>query len=497
MVPTTAPRTAGLLLHPTSLPGPYGIGDLGPSAYAWVDSLARARQRWWQFLPLGPTGYGDSPYQSFSSFAGNTLLLSPEVLAQEGLLSAPPRPQEPFADHLVDYGRIIPFKQQLLQMAWEGFQSGRSAYLRGDFEEFRHRSSAWLNDYTLFMALKDAHDGRPWNEWEPKLVQREPQALRAAADANANKIDMYAFGQFLFFRQWNFLKDYAHLRNIVLIGDVPIFVASDSSDVWASSEFFWLDENRRPTIVAGVPPDYFSATGQLWGNPLYHWENLAKSDYEWWVNRLRAVLELADIVRLDHFRGLAAAWHVDAAEPTAERGQWVPGPGADFLGKLRQGLGALPLIAEDLGVISPDVEELRTSFSLPGMRILQFAFGGDPKDRFLPHNYDQGTVTYTGTHDNDTTLGWFHSAPEHERRNLARYLGREPQDVAWELIRLAWASVADHAVAPVQDLLSLPTSARMNFPGKLGNNWDWRLLPGQLTDHLLFRLAEMTEVYGR
>jgi len=392
---------------------------------------------------------------------------------------------------------VIPFKKWLVASAWEAFRAGKANHLRGDFAEFRQENSAWLDDFALFMALKDAHDGRPWYEWEPALVRRDDAALKAATVKYAADIEMHSFGQFLFFRQWSQLRAYAHSKQIVLVGDVPIFVASDSSDVWAAPEYFLLDQNRRPTAEAGVPPDYFSPTGQLWGNPLYDWDRLSQDGYTWWINRFRAALELADIVRLDHFRGFVAAWHIPVGEPDAVRGKWVPGPGADFLTKLRTGLGALPLIAEDLGEIDDAVHTLRAQFELPGMRILQFAFGGDPKDRFLPHNYDPASVVYTGTHDNDTTVGWYEAAPEHEKRYLARYLGHEPREIGWELIRLAWASVANHAVAPLQDLMSLPTSARMNFPGKFGGNWEWRLSPGQLDESTLSRLAEMTEMYGR
>jgi 4-alpha-glucanotransferase len=484
-------------LHPTSLPGPFGIGDLGPAAYAWVAALDRARQTWWQVLPLGPTGYGDSPYQSFSAFAGNPYLISPEALVADGLLDHADLAGPAFpADH-VDYGPLIEFKNRLWRRAWENFQKGRAPGLRQPFAAFCRERAAWLEDFALFMALKDAHGGVSWQSWPEELILRQPAALVRARRELRGVIDLYQFRQFLFFRQWNALKRFANDKGIRLIGDVPIFVSGDSADVWANPELFRLDADRQPTVVAGVPPDYFSATGQLWGNPLYNWGTLAESGYAWWVARLRATLEQVDLVRLDHFRGFEAYWEIPAGMPTAQVGHWVPGPRADLLTALRGALGGLPLIAEDLGVITPEVEALRQQFNLPGMRILQFAFGGATEDRFLPHNYERNTVVYTGTHDNNTTLGWYAALKPHEHNFLHRYVPGVERDVAWELIRLAWASVADYALAPLQDILRLGPEARMNLPGRPSGNWRWRFRGEMLTEDLLARLADVTDVYGR
>jgi 4-alpha-glucanotransferase len=492
-----SPRSAGVLLHPTSLPGPYGIGDLGPAAYAWIDRLFRARQAWWQLLPLGPTGYGDSPYQSFSSFAGNFYLISPDLLVQDGLLQPADLAGNSFpADH-VDYGPVIQFKLRMLRLAWERFQARTAPALAPAFEEFCQRQASWLDDFALFMALKDAHGGASWTRWPKELVLREPAGLQKARQTLANAIGLHKFRQFLVFRQWRALKEHANSQAIKLIGDVPIFVASDSADVWANPELFLLDAQRQPAVVAGVPPDYFSKTGQLWGNPLYNWEALRRTGYRWWIERLRATLEQVDLVRLDHFRGFQAYWEVPAGRPTAEVGRWVPGPGTALFDALQAGLGRLPLIAEDLGVITPEVEALRDQLHLPGMRILQFAFGGATENRFLPHNYERHTVVYTGTHDNDTTWGWYRTISDAERDLVRRYLARDGSDIVWDLIRLAWASVADYALAPLQDVLNLGTEARMNRPGNPSGNWTWRFTDSQLTPAVLDRLGELTELYSR
>jgi 4-alpha-glucanotransferase len=492
-----ARRASGLLLHPTSLPGPYGIGDLGPIAYHWVDTLVRAGQKWWQMLPLGPTGYADSPYQCFSAFAGNPYLISPEALAQDGLLLAADLNGPSFPAAEVDYGPVIEFKAALLARAWERFNAGAAPALRAEFDAFRQAEADWLPDFGLFMALKDDHALASWLTWEAPLRQREPRALAVARAAHAERSAHHEFRQFLFFRQWQALKAYANTRGVRLIGDIPIFVSSDSADVWAHPELFLLDDDRQMVAVAGVPPDYFSATGQLWGNPLYDWEALRASGYAWWAERFRAALRQVDLVRLDHFRGFEAYWRIPAGMPTAEIGEWVQGPGAAFLEAMQAALGGLPIIAEDLGVITPEVEALRDGFNLPGMKILQFAFGGATEDRFLPHTYDKNCVVYTGTHDNDTTAGWYAAAAAAERDFVRRYLARDGRDIAWDLIRLAWASVADLAVAPVQDVLSLDTRARMNLPGTTGGNWGWRLQAGALTPALLDRLADLTGLFAR
>ncbi|MBL8794179.1 MAG: 4-alpha-glucanotransferase [Planctomycetia bacterium] len=496
---TTNPaRSSGVLLHPTSLPGPYGIGDLGSMAFGWVDALVRARQKWWQILPLGPTGYGDSPYQTFSAFAGNPYLLSPEVLMRDGLLQPSDVAGAHFNDEQVDYGPVIQFKVQLLNRAWENFKGGAAGHLRHLLEEFDRQQASWLTDYALFVAIKGAHGGASWLEWPAEYRLRRPEALAQAQRELADAIGRCKFGQFLFFRQLRELKKYANEKGIRLIGDVPIFVSSDSADFWANPQLFLVDEQRRPRVVAGVPPDYFSATGQLWGNPLYHWEAMTQTGYAWWIARLRATLEQVDVVRIDHFRGFEAYWEVPAGMPTAEHGRWVQAPGHDLFQTLKKEFGQLPVIAEDLGVITPEVEALRDEFGLPGMRILQFAFGGAADNPYLPHNFlNPNTVVYTGTHDNDTTRGWFHALDEKDKHHVRHYLARDGRDIAWDFIRLAWASTANYAIAPLQDVLNLPTRARMNMPGRAAGNWGWRYTVDMLHGAVLDRLAELTVLYGR
>jgi 4-alpha-glucanotransferase len=493
----SAARAAGILLHPTSLPGPYGVGDLGGAAYRWLDALARAGQKWWQILPLGPTGFGDSPYQSFSAFAGNPNLISPDLLLQDGLLQRGDLEGVHFPPERVDYGGAIQLKTRLLGRAWQRFHAGAAPGLRPQMEEFTAQNSHWLDDYALFMALKGAQKGANWQEWPRPLVEREPAALQRARQQLAGPVGQFKLGQFLFFRQWKALRRYANERGIRIIGDMPIFVSPDSADVWSNPHLFLLDERRRPKVVAGVPPDYFSATGQLWGNPLYDWQALKQTGYAWWVDRLRATLELVDMTRLDHFRGFEAYWEVPAGMPTAQVGHWVKGPGADFFETLRRALGGLPLMAEDLGLITQEVEDLREQFGLPGMRVLQFAFGEGSDHLFLPHNYVRQTVAYTGTHDNDTTRGWYASAPEKVRDHVRRYVARDGSDVAWDFIRLAWSSVADYALTPLQDVLNLGSEARMNFPGRGDGNWSWRYTEPMLSPGYLDRLGEMTALYGR
>jgi 4-alpha-glucanotransferase len=461
-----------------------------------VDVLARAGQTWWQVLPLGPTGYGDSPYQCFSAFAGNPYLVSPEVLVQDGLITTDDLAGVDFPPGHVNYGAVIPFKLGLLNKAWERFQGGAGPALKAEFEEFNRKQASWLDDYTLFMALKDANGGKGWHDWPDDIMMRRPSALDRARRQLTSEINRHKFSQFLFFRQWTALKRHAHSKGIKLLGDAPIFVSADSADVWAHPDQFQLDSHRRPTVVAGVPPDYFSPTGQLWGNPHYNWETMRRTGYSWWVARIKASLTLVDVVRLDHFRGFESYWEVPAGKPTAETGRWVKAPGADLLTTLRNVLGGLPLLAEDLGLITPEVEALRERFRLPGMRILHFAFSG-PDNRFLPHHYDHNTVVYTGTHDNDTTVGWYSQLAGHERSFLHRYLPNVGADIAWDLIRVAWSSVADYALAPLQDLLRLPTQARMNFPGRANDNWTWRFTTGQVNSEVLDRLGEITYLYGR
>jgi 4-alpha-glucanotransferase len=494
-------RSSGILLHPTSFPGRYGIGDLGDEAYRWVDFLRSAKQKLWQILPLGPTGYGDSPYQCFSAFAGNPFLVSPDRLIADGLLlQSDIEPLPAFPAARVDFGPVIIYKLALLDKAYERFKAGAgSAGLREEFAEFQEAQAAWLDDFALFMALKDSHNGAVWSTWELDLVLRRPEALSAARRTLAGTIESQQLRQFIFFRQWSEVKAYANAAGISIIGDIPIFVAYDSADVWQRPELFYLDAEGKPSVVAGVPPDYFSRTGQLWGNPLYRWDLLKSSGYAWWIERVRATLAVVDVIRVDHFRGFDAYWEVPYGMPTAEIGQWVKGPGADFFNTLQAALGKdLPIIAEDLGVVTPEMEALRDGFALPGMKVLQFAFSSDSKDPFLPHNFKTNCVVYTGTHDNDTTRGWYeHTSTELERDFARRYLGRGGHDIAWDLIRLAFASVANTAVAPLQDIFNLGTEARMNLPGQPSGNWGWRYLPGQLTPEIRDRLVEMSWLYSR
>jgi 4-alpha-glucanotransferase len=465
-------------------------------ASAWVDALARARQKWWQVLPLGPTSFGDSPYQSPCSFAGNPNLISPDLLVRDGLLEQDDLASAAFPLGSVDYNRVIPFKQALLTKAWDTYQADPPEELAADLEAFCAAQASWLVDFTLFLALKEAHQGATWIDWAPEYVKREPAALAAARQQLRGPIEYHQFVQFLFFRQWQDLRKHARDRGIRLMGDLPIYVSADSSDVWADPDLFFLDDERRPSVVAGVPPDYFSATGQLWGNPLYNWKAHRETNFAWWVRRLRATLALVDVVRLDHFRGFEAYWEVPADATTAATGQWVPGPGDAFFTAVRQQLGGLPLVAEDLGLITPEVEALRERHGLPGMRVLQFAFS-DPNNRYLPHNYDAHTIVYTGTHDNDTTRGWYAALNGHESAFLRRYAPHIGGDISWDLIRLAWSSVAQLAIAPLQDVLSLGSEARMNSPGKPIGNWGWRIGENQFTEAVVHRLADLSELYRR
>lgn len=492
-------RASGLLLHITSLPSPYGIGDLGPAAFQWIDRLHEAGQSWWQVLPFGPTGFGDSPYSGLSSFVGNGMLISPELLIEDGLLQ-PDDCKEKFPSDTVDYDAVIPFKHWLLRIVWANFRGGARKDLMDAYQEFCLNSGNWLEDYALFRALKVRFDGAPYLEWPADLVQRVPQVLAQARRDLTHQIDQVRLAQFLLFRQANRLKEYARAKGVRLIGDLPAFVSADSSDVWAHPDLFLLDEHRRPRFVAGVPPDYFAAQGQLWGNPLYDWESLASTGYAWWIDRLRAVLSHVDVVRLDHFRAFAAAWHVPAGAPTAETGEWVPGPGARLFHAVRSELGALPFLAEDLGVITPDVYALRDEFGIPGTRVLQFAFDGNSDNPHLPRNYPANTVAYTGTHDNATTREWYAGLPDRERQNLWRYMKLpegEVRDAAPELLRLAWSSPAALAITPLQDLLNLGGEARMNVPGRAEGNWRWRATPQMLSAWNFQWLRDLTKVSNR
>jgi 4-alpha-glucanotransferase len=493
----TFTRSSGMLLHPTSFPGPYGIGDLGPFAYRFIDYLAETGSKLWQVLPLGPTSYGDSPYQCFSAFAGNPYMVSPDFLMQEGLLTIEDLSDMPhWEPNRVDFGLIYQWKPKLLDKAFVHFEQSASDQLRSEWAEFRQSNAAWLDDYALFMALKDANGGVAWNEWPAPQRDRDPQTLAEARSQFADNITRQQFRQFLFFRQWNALRKYANEKGIQVIGDIPIFVAMDSSDAWANPGLFYLDEAGKPTLVAGVPPDYFSPTGQLWGNPLYRWDVHKASGFAWWIERIRATLTTVDIVRIDHFRGFAGYWEVPGDAPTAQIGRWVPGPGIDLFVAIRDALGDLPIIAEDLGEITPDVIELRNTLGLPGMKILQFGFSG-PDNPFLPHHYPENCVVYTGTHDNDTALGWYRTCPHNERDFYHRYLGRDNANVPGDMIRAIWSSVAIFAIAPLQDFLGMGTEGRMNFPGKVGGYWAWRMDESHLSDWLKGRMKELNWLYER
>ncbi|HZY64460.1 MAG TPA: 4-alpha-glucanotransferase [Rubrobacteraceae bacterium] len=480
-------RSAGILLHPTSLPGPYGIGELGPEALEFIRFLEGAGQKLWQILPLNPTGEDGSPYSSYSAFAGNPLLISTEKLVEDGLLGSdvPEAPHGP-----VDYPAVISAKTKLLREASGRIKPGK------DFRRFQEEHETWLDDYALYMALKGRYGGRPWHRWDEDVSKWRPRALKEARRELEEEIRFHEICQYLFFRHWEDVKSAANAAGVEVIGDIPIFVSHDSADVWANQELFFLDSSREPTVVAGVPPDYFSETGQLWGNPLYDWEALREDGYSWWVARLRMALTLYDAVRVDHFRGFEAYWEIPAGEETARNGRWVKGPGEKVFRAFEKALGELPIIAEDLGEITPEVEALRDELGLPGMKVLQFAFSG-PDNAFLPHDYaDDNWVVYTGTHDNDTTAGWWASADLEGRNFARRYLGKEFARV-WDFIRLAHASVARRAIVPMQDTLELGSENRMNIPGAAEGNWTWRLEKSALTPQLAERLRNLTETYGR
>lgn len=497
---TIGERSSGVLLHPTSLPGSYGIGDLGDEALVFLDWAQSAGIRIWQVLPLNPPGFGASPYGCLSSFAGNDLLISPQRLLQEGLLEPKDVADVPrFSDDFVEFDRVDEYKLRLLRISWRRFQAGASDELRRELDAFVQapEQQAWLPHYALFRAIKEHAGGKPWWEWEPKLAAADPDAMEHARAIHADEIHFREYVQFLFFRQWHQLRRAAHARGIRIMGDIPIYVAHDSADVWGNRPLFLLDEQGSPIAVAGVPPDYFSVTGQRWGNPLYRWDAMRDTGYQWWVERLRTNLRMADIVRLDHFRGFAAYWEVPASEETAIHGRWMPGPGIALFETLRSELGELPLVAEDLGFITEDVHELRRALGLPGMRIVQFGFGQDDSQH-LPHRFERATVAYTGTHDNDTSRGWFAHATEVEQKRAMAYLGCTGEhDFADAMIRATWTSVADIAIVPVQDILSLGTEARMNTPGAAHDNWAWRMKSAELTRDMAERMRELAVITGR
>lgn len=491
-------RSSGILLHPTSLPGPHGSGDFGEAAYHFVDWLATAGQKLWQLLPLGGIGPGNSPYMSSSAFAGNVLLIDLGELEtcgwlREGELQVPAG-AEPGR---VDYASVTPWRIDRLQRAARRFFESNDEEARADYELFALSHKSWLDDYALFMALNDAHAGSAWCDWPEALARRDGQALLQAAALHAERIAFHKFCQWNFFRQWARLHAYANEKGVKIIGDAPIFIAYHSAEVWANQALFELDEAGRPAVVAGVPPDYFSATGQRWGNPLYHWPSHAADGYAWWIQRIRHTFELVDIVRIDHFRGFAAYWEIGIDEPTAVNGRWVAGPGDALFEALARAIGPMPIIAEDLGVITPDVEALRRHFAFPGMRILQFAFGDDSRNTYLPHHYQPDTVVYPGTHDNDTIQGWWASTSEEQRRFVRDYLGIDGHDIHWALIRAASASVADTAIFQLQDVLGLPTQFRMNHPGYGEGYWEWRFEWGQVQPWHAERLRELTRLYSR
>ncbi len=504
------PRCSGILLHVTSLPAAHGIGDLGPTAYDFVDFLAESGQKIWQVLPLSPTGYGDSPYQCFSAFAGNPLLIDLLKLQERGLLSSQDfATSSQLATDFVDYGRVIAFKQSLLRKAARDFFINANEPDSSAFKAFCENNASWLDDYALFMAGKDLHNGAVWTEWDEGLCQRDPRVLPQWRHRLMPEIEIHKFVQFEFSRQWQSLKGHCQRHGIRIMGDIPIYVAHDSADVWAHRDLFRLDKDGRPTVVAGVPPDYFSATGQLWGNPIYRWDVLARSGYRWWIDRFRASLKLFDMVRLDHFRGFEAHWEVPGGASTAIDGKWVKGPGRELFEVLRTELKELPIVAENLGVITREVEQLRREFGFPGMSLLQFAFGNDPQGpSFRPHNYTRDLVVYTGGHDNDTTVGWWTSTGvgestrtaediRKEREFTQAYLGFENEPVNWVFIRTIMASVAAIAIIPLQDLLGLGSEARMNLPGTLSGNWKWRYRTSALAPDIKARLKDLTLLYDR
>lgn len=493
------PRSAGVILHPTCLPSRFGIGDLGPTAAAYAEWLAGAGAAWWQVLPLHPPGPGNSPYSAISTFAGSELLISPELLVEDGVLTEADLSDVPdFPREWVAFDEVAAYKLELLRRAYRRFRELEPPGLTRQLIAFRKRHASWLGDYALFRALRDGHGRQAWYEWPRGLAMREPEALLEWLQAHPDEVDFVEFCQFFFFRQWTALRDWAREMGVGIFGDLPIFVARDSAEVWAHPELYLLDEQRQPTVVAGVPPDYFSATGQLWGNPLYDWEALASSGYAWWVDRVRHAFETLDLVRLDHFRGFASYWEVPAGNDTAIDGRWRPGPGRALFDALRTALGELPLVAEDLGEITPEVLELRRELDMPGMVILHFAFSPEPRSTFIPYAHERKMVVYTGTHDNNTSVGWYHEdAGEDEKDLVRRYAACSGREIHWDLIRLAMGSVAELAVVPHQDLAGLGSDCRMNTPSVGEGNWRFRITPEMLGQGIQARLFDLIEVYGR
>ena len=497
-------RSSGILLHPTSFPGKYGIGTLGKEAFSFIDFLKKSHQKLWQIFPLGPTGYGDSPYQSFSSFAGNPYLIDFDLLIKDGLLTEDDLKNVNFGDNeeYIDYGAIYNEKFPLLKKAYGNFKNAdhdlEREYTEELFDKFKQENISWLDDYTLFISLKNHFNGLPWNEWPEDIRSRDEAAISKYTIALKDEIDYQKFIQYLFFTQWLNVKRYANENGIKVIGDIPIFVAADSADTWANLDIFLFDKDLKPVKVAGVPPDYFSATGQLWGNPLYDWDKLKETGYKWWIERVRANLSLCDIIRIDHFRGFESYWAVPFGDKTAENGKWVEGPKMDLFNAIKDELGELPIIAEDLGNLTQGVIDLREATGFPGMKILGFAFDSGEENDYLPHTYTRNCVVYTGTHDNDTLKGWFDKAKPEDREFAMNYLNsRNESEIHWDAIRGAWSSVADIALVPIQDFLGLGSEARINTPGVASGNWQWRLKPQVLTDELAEKIAKLTRIYSR
>lgn len=492
------PRSSGILLHPTSLPGPFGSGDLGAAAHEFIDWLASAGQSLWQMLPIGPVGMANSPYMSLSAFAGSALLIDLHELVSLGWLASDDiEDTSGFSIHRIDYPRVARVRAAMLAKASKNYFQKRSGEERQQFEAYCEAEKGWLEDYALFQALNHQYGGKLWVSWERDLVHRKALALKKAAKELKEQVDLQRFVQWRFAHQWNTMKKYANDHNIKLVGDIPIFVAHHSADVWSNQKAFSLDDNGMPIVVAGVPPDYFSEDGQRWGNPLYRWDVMKQQKYSWWIERFRRTLTLFDILRIDHFRGFEGYWEIPASEKTARVGRWVKGPGAELFKEIKKKLGSLPIIAEDLGVITPQVKALRKKFDFPGMKVLQFAFMGGPEDSFLPHNYERNYVVFTGTHDNDTTRGWYEKASEHERDFVRRYCKTDGHEIHWDLIKIGLQSVADVTMIPLQDIIGLGSEGRMNFPGTVEGNWEWRFTKDQIAPWATNRLYEITALSGR
>lgn len=489
-------RSSGILLHLSSLPSRYGIGDLGPKAYEWVDFLNQTNTKVWQILPLGPTGYGDSPYQCLSAFAGNPYLISPHKLFEDGLLMEDDLTDVPdFPKDTVDYGWVIPWKLELLEKAYLNFLT--AGILIDEFEIFRNKQSAWLDDYSVYMALKEIYEGRPWVEWPAELRDREERALEQVKIDHVENVRRQAFYQYLFFRQWNQLRAYANKNDVKIIGDVPIYMAHDCADVWGNPELYYLNDLGKPTVVAGVPPDGFSSKGQLWGNPLYRWDVHKQDGYQWWIKRMQATFQMVDIVRLDHFRGFAGYWEVPEDHENAIGGKWLPGPSDDLFGALKNALGDMPVIAEDLGMVTPDVEELRSVNNFPGMKILEYGFDGSLNNPHHPEKYIENSIAYTGTHDNEPLVGWFENLDHMHKVDLLNYLGTDGSDIAWEIIRNLWNTNPVIVIAQLQDFLRSDNLARMNYPSSPDGNWRWRMQVDSLNDETKSFLSGINQENGR